>query len=114
MVDDHTIDAVLDALRSTANGGAKTGRLIAARAAETIEELQQKTEQQRKVAEIHSGAHQLCADRFIGMGQAVMTKVADGGSLAEVLDIVGDWMTGCDAWDDELGALFDRAKAAAR
>jgi hypothetical protein len=76
------------------------------------ERLEAEVERQaRRMAELHAGAHQLSVEAFIGMGDAVMTTIADGGSLADVLDVVGDWLNGRDAIDEESEALFNRAKA---
>jgi len=73
----------------------------------------QEAAQLRPLVKLHQGAHVASVEAFIGMGDAVMTTIADGGSLSDVLDVVGDWLSGRDAIDEESEALFDRAKTAA-
>lgn len=51
--------------------------------------------------------------RFEDVCMSVWSKVAEGGSLGEVVDLVGEWMDGCDCVDDESVALMRRAMDAA-
>lgn len=51
--------------------------------------------------------------RFEDVCMAVLTKAAEGGSMTDVVELVGDWMDGCDCVDDESLVVFQRAKEAA-
>lgn len=63
----------------------------------------------QKVTVMYLAAQQ----RYEAVCMEIMHCVADGGSLSEVLEIVGDSMNACDCVDDESIALWDRAKARA-
>lgn len=69
-------------------------------------------DQLRRLVKLHMGAHQFSTEAFLHMGEGVLRKVADGGSLDDVLEIVGDCMNERDAVDEDCEALFDRAKTA--
>lgn len=79
-------------------------RLEAAEAAE---------KQAHAVARLRAGAHQMAGERFDGVCMAVFAKAAEGGSLADVVDLVADWMQECVCVDDESTAAYERARAAA-
>lgn len=79
-------------------------RLEAAEAAE---------KQAHAVARLRAGAHRMAGERFDGVCMAVFAKAAEGGSLADVVDLVADWMQECDCVDDESEAAYERARAAA-
>lgn len=51
--------------------------------------------------------------RFDNLCMDLFRRIASGASLAEVVDLVGDYMDGCDAVDDESIAAFKAAKARA-
>jgi hypothetical protein len=50
---------------------------------------------------------------FGALGLGVLSTVSEGGSLADVVELVGNHLDGRDHIDDEAIALFERAKAAA-
>lgn len=51
--------------------------------------------------------------RFDNLCMDLFRRVAAGASMAEVVDLIGDYMDGCDRVDDESLAAFNAAKAAA-
>ena len=52
------------------------------------------------------------AKAYRDLAEAVMTKVADGGTLLDVIEVAVDYLDGRDYLDDDSIALFERAKAA--
>lgn len=58
-------------------------------------------------------AHLGAIQQYDDLCMTIMRKVADGGSLADVLQIVGDAMNACDHVDDENVALWNEAHTAA-
>jgi len=52
-------------------------------------------------------------ERYDDLGMGVLRKIADGASLLDVLNFVGDQLNECDHVDDESITLWERAAAVA-
>ncbi len=70
-------------------------------------------ERDRAVADRDSFARMYARsiERYDDLGMGVICKIADGGSLADVLNFVGDSLNECDHVDAESITLWERAAA---
>jgi hypothetical protein len=95
------------------HAGSEEDAALAAAALSALPALLDALEHERGEVDSWIRTYLDAARRFDSLCMDLFRRIAGGASLADVVDLVGDYMDGCDRVDDESIAAFNAAKTAA-